>query len=206
MGAVGADRAGKAGAYPGQVVSAIIPACRVGGRMWIVLSSCGAGGRGGYGRVGTSPPGGRGVRAKCNNELTTRRLRFLVPCPLVSGHLSANLGDHPDRAPGHGPCPLTLRPLELLGHVGGTSLSLPSTSFQLRRAIDHVVEQGGREGGREAHRGVAYTGNRGVPGPKEAEGTASLFGVGAAQGGEARQGPGQGELPASLTASLNGSL
>jgi hypothetical protein len=72
VGALGADRAGEAGAHPGQVVSAIIPARRLGGRVWVVLT-CGAGGdRGGYGR------GGRGssllswaecaIGARSNNE------------------------------------------------------------------------------------------------------------------------------------------
>ena len=50
MGALGADRAGKPGAYPCQVISAIIPVRRVGSR--IVLTWCGCGGRGGYGRGG----------------------------------------------------------------------------------------------------------------------------------------------------------
>jgi hypothetical protein len=72
VGALGADRAGKAGAHPSQVISAIIPAGGIGGRVWVVLSSCVCGGRCGYGR------GGRGtsslsrdactIDAKCNNE------------------------------------------------------------------------------------------------------------------------------------------
>jgi hypothetical protein len=53
VGALGADRAGKAGAHPGQVVGAIIPARRIGGRVWVVLTSCVGGGRGGYGRGGS---------------------------------------------------------------------------------------------------------------------------------------------------------
>ena len=47
---VGADRAGKAGAHPGQVISAIIPARRIWGRVWVVLTRCAGGGRGGYSR------------------------------------------------------------------------------------------------------------------------------------------------------------
>ena len=48
--------------------------------------------------------------------------------------------------------------------------------------------------------------NREFPGPTEVEGATSLADVCAAQGREARQGPGQGELPASLPASLSGPL
>jgi hypothetical protein len=42
----------------------------------------------------------------------------------------------------------------------------------------------------------------GFMGHREAQGTASLTSVYAAQNGEARQGPRQGELPASLIGSL----
>jgi hypothetical protein len=48
--------------------------------------------------------------------------------------------------------------------------------------------------------------NRGFRGHSEAKGIAFLTGVYAAQGGGARQGPRQGELPASLPASPIGSL
>jgi hypothetical protein len=75
VGALGADRAGETGAHPGQVVSAIIPARQVGGR--VVLTSCRRGGRGGYGRVGSGmflSLGGIG-RARCNNESIADRLR-----------------------------------------------------------------------------------------------------------------------------------
>ena len=75
MGALGADRAGETGAHPGQVVSAIVPAHQVGGR--VVLTSCRRGGRGGYGRVGSGTflsLGGIG-RARCNNESIADRLR-----------------------------------------------------------------------------------------------------------------------------------
>ena len=47
MGALGANRAGKAGAHPGQVISAIIPARRISGRVRVVLTSSGGGDRGG---------------------------------------------------------------------------------------------------------------------------------------------------------------
>jgi hypothetical protein len=47
--------------------------------------------------------------------------------------------------------------------------------------------------------------NRGFSEPREAEGTTSLTNVYAGHGGEAKHGPRQGELPASLTASLIGS-
>jgi hypothetical protein len=79
VGALGADRAGKAGAHPGQVISAIIPARRIGGRVWVVLTSCAGGGRGSYGR------GGRGsslpsqdecaIDARCNNARVGDELR-----------------------------------------------------------------------------------------------------------------------------------
>jgi hypothetical protein len=75
VGALGADRAGETGAHPGQVVSAIIPARQVGGR--VVLTSCRRGGRGGYGRVGSGmflSLGGIG-RARCNDESIADRLR-----------------------------------------------------------------------------------------------------------------------------------
>jgi hypothetical protein len=73
-------------------------------------------------------------------------------------------------------------------------------SRQLRKVIDQTNSEG------EAPRDVASPENRGFPGHREAEGTASLTGVYAAQDGEERQGPRQGELPASLPASLIGSL
>jgi hypothetical protein len=64
VGALGADRAGKAGAHPGQVVGAIIPARRVGGRVWVGLSSFGADARvGGYGRGGRGSSFGQGCGA-----------------------------------------------------------------------------------------------------------------------------------------------
>jgi hypothetical protein len=55
-------------------------------------------------------------------------------------------------------------------------------------------------------RDVASSRNRGFRGHRQAKGIASLAGIYAAQGGEARQGPRQGELPASLAASLIESL
>jgi flagellar biosynthesis/type III secretory pathway ATPase len=71
VGALGADRAGKAGAYPGQVVGAIIPALGVGGRVWVGLTSFGVGARvGGYGRGGRGSSLWLGMLVpdgRCNN-------------------------------------------------------------------------------------------------------------------------------------------
>ena len=75
-------------------------------------------------------------------------------------------------------------------------------SSQLRTVIDRH----GRKVGREVHRGVVSSGNRGFPRHKQAEEATSLSSVGAVQGGEPRQGLRQGELPASPTASLKRSL
>jgi hypothetical protein len=102
------------------------------------------------------------------------------------------------------PCPLTVRlvtsdsAVELLEHVGGTQLlaTVPQPP------VTHGDRQNGRTVGREGRRGVVSAGKRAVPGDTQAKGAASLTGVCAAQGGEARQGPGQGELPASLMGSL----
>jgi hypothetical protein len=82
------------------------------------------------------------------------------------------------------------------------SFSPPFIGVQLLKVIDQTVERRGRE----ARRGVVCPGNRGFPGPREAEGATSLADVCAAQDREARHGPRQGELPASLPASLSGSL
>jgi hypothetical protein len=60
--------------------------------------------------------------------------------------------------------------------------------------------------GREAIRAVVSPGNPGGLRSLRKPGVASLVGVCAVQGGEAQEGPRQGELPASLTASLMGSL
>jgi hypothetical protein len=65
MDALGADRAGKAGTHPGQVISAIIPARRIDGRVWVVLTSCG----GGYGR------GGRGSSLSSGVSMPDAALR-----------------------------------------------------------------------------------------------------------------------------------
>ena len=75
MGALGADRAGKAGAHPGQVISAIIPARRIGGRVRVVLTCGAGGGRGGYGRGGReSPPCCRGMSAlSAQGAITSER-------------------------------------------------------------------------------------------------------------------------------------
>jgi hypothetical protein len=106
------------------------------------------------------------------------------------------------------PCPLTVRlvtsdsAVELLEHVGGTQL--------LATVPQPPVTHGDRSNGRTVGEGGApwcRLGRKtGVPGHTQAKGADSLTSVCAAQGGEARQGPGQGELPASLTASLMGSL
>jgi hypothetical protein len=80
--------------------------------------------------------------------------------------------------------------------------SPPFIIHQLLKVIDQTVEQRGRE----ARRGVVSTGNRGFPGHREAQAATSLSDVCAAQGREVRQGPRRGELPASLAASLIGSL
>jgi hypothetical protein len=73
VGALGADRGGQAGAHPGQVVSAIVAACGVDGRVRVVLTWCEAGG---YGRVGreSPPPVVEGFgRAKGNNAPRRKR-------------------------------------------------------------------------------------------------------------------------------------
>jgi hypothetical protein len=90
----------------------------------------------------------------------------------------------------------------VLAHVGRT---------QLRAAAPHGMvtrreRQGGREGGREGRPDVVSPWKSGVLRSLGKLVAASLAGVCAAQGREARQGGGQGELPASPTASLAGSL
>jgi hypothetical protein len=104
MGVVGADRAGKAGTHPGQVISAIIPAQ---GRVLVVLTFCG-GGRGGY------RWGGRGILlgltsvgwAGCSNELLADRLRIFFARSLMLGDGHAARGEassHAGSAPGGHP-------------------------------------------------------------------------------------------------------
>jgi hypothetical protein len=57
--------------------------------------------------------------------------------------------------------------LKLLEHVGGTQLLTTSISRQLLKVINRTIEQRGREG----HRVVVSTGNRGFPGHRQAQGS-----------------------------------
>jgi hypothetical protein len=86
---------------------------------------------------------------------------------------------------------------------GVLSCALPPAQPQLLKVIGSVGEH--REGGRPLPPDTS-PGNRRFPGIRKPRELPPCFRVCAGQGGEARQGPRQGELPTSLTASLIGSL
>jgi hypothetical protein len=155
MGVVGADRAGKAGTHPGQVISAIIPAQ---GRVLVVLTFCG-GGRGGY------RWGGRGILlgltsvgwAGCNNELLADRLRIFFARSLMLGDGHAARGRlHPtlvrhrvdtgrslSRHAGTPSVPHAVQPVRRRGRT-------PFNAFTQRSHADEtgVAEDAGNEAGR----------------------------------------------------------
>jgi hypothetical protein len=147
VGALGADRAGEAGAHPGQVVSAIIPTRRIGGRVVVVLTSCAGGGRRGYGRGGRgSPPCRRRMSAlstqsAITSERVSEQLRWAVALFGVGIPVDPRHRGTPDTAR----LPHAVRPVRWRGWTPPNALTQHHHDDE-----EKVTDEAGNEAGNQA--------------------------------------------------------